>query len=85
MKTTLLEVFIEPGCKACVSVMHSIRKVQSDLNIEVKVYRRDTEPDVFKKRNVVITPAIFINNVLMFYGEVTPVEIEKKLYQVNRI
>lgn len=82
MKKVKLEVFIEPGCKACVSVMYSIREVQSQLPLDLKVYRREADREMFRDRNVVITPAIFIDEVLTFYGEVSPADIKRKIYQV---
>lgn len=85
MKTVTLEVFIETGCKACVSVMHTIREVQSNLKFDVIVYRRDVDIEVFKSRKVVITPAIFIDGVLTFYGEVSSADIRKKIYQASHV
>lgn len=79
MKTVNLDVFIEPDCKACISVMYSIREVQSQLSINVKVYRRDVDREVFRDRNVIITPAIFIDGKLIFYGEVSPEKIREKI------
>ncbi len=80
MKSVLLEVFIEDGCKSCVAVLYTVRSVQADIPFEVKVYRRDTHQDIFKQRKVVITPAIFINGVLTFYGECTRDQIINKVH-----
>jgi len=85
MKIVTLEVFVESGCKACVSVMHTIREVQSNLKFDVIVYRRDVDIEVFKDRKVVITPAIFIDGVLNFYGEVSPADIKKKIYHAYHV
>jgi predicted thioredoxin/glutaredoxin len=85
MKKVRLEVFIEPGCKACIAAMYSVREVQSRLAIDVEVYRRDSNGDIFRRRKVVITPAIFIDGVLTFYGEVTPDDIKKKIYSVCHV
>jgi len=82
MKNIRLEIFIESGCKACASAMYSVEKVQSELQIHVDVYRRDTDSEVFRERKVVITPAIFIEGVLTFYGEVSAEDIKKKICDV---
>jgi predicted thioredoxin/glutaredoxin len=65
--------------------MYSVREVQSRLAIDVEVYRRDSDGEIFRRRKVVITPAIFIEGVLMFYGEVTPDDIKKKIYSVCHV
>ncbi len=82
MRKVRLEVFIESGCKACVGALYSIRNLQSGMPLDVIVYRREKNKDVFRERKVVITPAIFIEGVLMFYGEVSPEDIKKKVYSV---
>lgn len=82
MNSIRLEIFIESGCKACASTLHLLEEVQSDLKIQVDVYRRDTDMEVFRKRRVFITPAIFIDGVLTFYGEVSAEDIKKKICDV---
>jgi len=82
MKSIRLEIFIESGCRACASAMYSVEKVQSELQIHVDVYRRDTDSEEFRKRRVFITPAIFIDGVLVFYGEVSAEDIKKKICDV---
>jgi predicted thioredoxin/glutaredoxin len=83
MNTVKIEVFVEPGCRACATVLRSIEQVKANLPLEVCVYRRDRDSAVFSERKVVITPAVFIEGVLRIYGACTPEEIEKKVVQVN--
>jgi len=63
--------------------MYSIRKVQSQLPIDVKVYQRDVDNEIFRYRKVVITPAIFMDGVLIFYGEVSTDDIKQKIYSLR--
>lgn len=82
MKKVKLEIFVESECKACVGALYSVRKLQSQMPLDVNVYRREKDSAIFRERKVVITPAIFIEGVLTFYGEVSPDTIKKRIDSV---
>jgi predicted thioredoxin/glutaredoxin len=83
MNTVKIEAFIEPGCRACATVLRSIEQVGAKLALEVRVYRRDRDSAEFGERKIVITPAVFIDGVLRFYGACTPEDIEKRVVRAN--
>lgn len=64
-----IEVHVESGCTACERVVSMLRPNRSELNYTLRIVHRGesvTGPD---GSPIVILPATYINNILMFYGE----------------
>lgn len=52
---------------------------QEDASMNIRVIHRRKEPAVAVKYNVQIVPAVYMNGVLRFYGEVTREEFQQSL------
>lgn len=76
---TIIEVFIESYCAACVTVVRVLKKLVTNPAFELRIYHRHDDPSEFKARQVTIIPATFINNRLVFYGEFTETELKRQL------
>jgi hypothetical protein len=85
MKTNFIEVFVEENCPACNSMLSLAQRFVNDVSVELRVFNRQRDPEMFRRRHVVICPATFVNNKLVFYGEFTADALEKHLHQAVRV
>jgi len=69
MTNAVIEVFIEQGCSSCARVTSLVEDVIRDTGASIRTILRETNPQEFGVRNVVICPATFVNGKLAFYGE----------------
>ena len=79
MTNTVIEVFIERGCSSCARVTNLVEDVIRDTDASIRTILRETNPQQFAERNVVICPATFINGKLAFYGEFSAGSLKKRL------
>jgi hypothetical protein len=79
MTNTVIEVFIERGCSSCARVTNLVEDVIRDTDASIRTILRETNPQQFSERNVVICPATFINGKLAFYGEFSAGSLKKRL------
>ena len=79
MTNTVIEVFIERECSSCARVTSLVAEVLRDTDASIRTILRETNPQQFVERNVVICPATFINGKLVFYGEFSAGSLKKRL------
>jgi hypothetical protein len=73
----LVEVFVEKDCPSCEEVMTVVGPLSRDRSIELRVYDRERHRDAFRERRVVICPATFVDQRLVFYGAFTLAEVAR--------
>lgn len=71
MNSHTIEVFVEAGCKACCGVISIVTSYAQKHRLDLKIFDRERDARAFRDRNVVICPATYVNNQLVFYGEFT--------------
>lgn len=71
MNPQIIEVFVEPGCKTCNKVVSLVHSFAQKRRLEMRVFDRERDSQVFLERNVVVCPATYIDSQLAFYGEFT--------------
>lgn len=79
MTNAVIEVFIEQGCSNCGRVTSLVEDVIRDTGASIRTILRETNPQEFGERNVVICPATFVNGKLAFYGEFSAESLKKML------
>lgn len=67
-----MKIFVKPDCKACENVLGVVDKMYNDglVNKLIIINRKD-EPEECPKYNVLVYPAVYIDDELIFYGEFT--------------
>jgi alkyl hydroperoxide reductase subunit AhpF len=68
MAKNLIEVFVEPHCPSCESVMSTVNVIAGNPANELHVYDRQKHLAAFEERHIFICPATFVNHKLVFYG-----------------
>lgn len=67
-----MKVFVEQNCRACENVLKVVREMHNTRLIsKLIVINREKEPEECLKYNVLVYPAVYINDELIFYGEFT--------------
>ncbi|MDD8018279.1 MAG: thioredoxin family protein [Bacteroidota bacterium] len=79
MNAVTIEVFVEKNCSSCETVVDVVRQVPELLSSKVVIRNREQDPAKFRERRVMIVPATFINNALVFYGTFTKEDLQKYL------
>lgn len=74
-----VSLFIEEKCPACERALDIVRSIQHLCRISVTVYERKKDAKLFSQHGVVICPATFIDNELIFYGDFTREQFLKQL------
>ena len=77
MKNNVIEVFIEKNCRSCEEALHAIESLVDQFCLNLHVYDRHTDRDVFLARSVMVCPATFVNNRLAFYGSFSSEELSR--------
>lgn len=79
MNSHTIEVFVEPGCKSCDTVISLVRSLAREQRLVLRIFDRERDARVFLDRNIVVCPATFVNNHLAFYGEFTEEAMRKHI------
>jgi hypothetical protein len=79
MNPSVIEVFVEPGCKSCCGVISLVTSYAQKRQVNLKIFDRERDAQVFTKRNVVVCPATYLNGRLLFYGEFTEDALNKHI------
>lgn len=77
MMSDTIEVFVESGCASCSKVITVVTSFARKHKLQLSVFDRDQDTDVFLNRKVVVCPATYVNNRLVFYGEFTEESLSK--------
>lgn len=86
MNTIKIEVFSSPGCSKCVHTKEMLRKVAKELDADRITWREVNildELDYSVKMGVMSTPAIAIDNELVFSG--LPSSKKLRTYLENKL
>jgi hypothetical protein len=75
----LLEVFIERDCPSCEEVIGVVNRYRHDPWVDLQIYVREKNASIFRERRVVICPATFVDQRLLFYGAFTLNELARYL------
>ena len=72
MMITEMKVLVEPNCRACENVLRVVDEMYNDglINKLIIINRKD-EPEECLKYSVLVYPAVYIDDELIFYGEFT--------------
>lgn len=79
MSKRLIEVFVENDCRSCNEVISVLGKFSGNPSVELRVYDRTKDAAAFQERNILVCPATFVNQRLVFYGAFTLSEIVRYL------
>lgn len=74
-----IEVFVEPGCTSCNRVIALVTSFARKRRLDLRIFDRERDTEVFLKRKVVVCPATYVNNRLVFYGEFTEEALSKHI------
>lgn len=77
-----IELFIEQNCNTCDSVLGRLLAYAHDRGVELHVYNREHDRILFERRQVFICPATFVNERLVFYGDIRRDVMDRYLGQV---
>lgn len=67
-----MKVFIEQNCKACENVLRVVEVMKNDgLINKLIIINREDDPKECLNYNVLVYPAVYIDDELIFYGEFT--------------
>ncbi len=75
----VVEVFVERDCPACEEVVSLVSEYRDDPSIELRIYDRHKNATAFRERRVMICPATFVDQRLVFYGAFTMNELARYL------
>lgn len=65
-----MKVFVENNCRACENVLRIVDEMYNKgLIKKLIIINREDEPEECLYYNVLVYPAVFINDELIFYGE----------------
>jgi len=65
-----MKVFVENNCRACENVLRIVDEMYDrGLLKKLIIINREDEPEECLKYNVLVYPAVFIDDELIFYGE----------------
>ncbi|MBI4535324.1 MAG: thioredoxin family protein [Ignavibacteriae bacterium] len=74
-----IEVFVEPGCTSCNKVIAMVTSFAKRQKLHLSIFDRERDTDVFLNRKVMVCPATYVNNRLVFYGEFTEEALSKHI------
>ena len=70
-----LIIYVSDNCSACTRVVSSAKKIADELNnVNVQI-KKITELN----GQIIISPAIFVNNELFCYGDIDPQKLRNKI------
>jgi hypothetical protein len=79
MNPSVIKVFVEPGCKSCCRVISLVTSYAQKRRLDLRIFDRERDAQVFRDRNVVVCPATYVNDRLVFYGEFTEEALSKHI------
>jgi alkyl hydroperoxide reductase subunit AhpF len=79
-KTIPVQIIVRESCKACDKVVIKLASYsQHGGNIKVDIFNVDINDQVPKNRQGFITPAVWVNDQLWYYGDFDLYEFHKKI------
>lgn len=71
MTRSVIEIFVKDSCPSCSRVVSEVASFVRDKDVAFHIVHRERSPESFRRQNVVICPATYVNGRLAFYGDVS--------------
>ena len=67
-----MKVFVENDCRACENVLRVVNEMNKNRLIsKLIIINRENDPEECLNYKILVYPAVYINDELIFYGEFT--------------
>lgn len=78
MNKIVLEIYSKENCQLCDELKEVVKKVNRDIEFEIKEIDINKDPEIFEKYKYDI-PVVHINGLIAFKHRITENELRKKL------